>query len=158
MAREIYCSDVKFSDYSLWHRQQHSGVAMCDLDAIEMCVACYQPLILIETVMLKNQELRKGHSMTRKLSIKAGLPAFIVWYKFIGEMPAYVLVKKIAPDYKGGFSSEPVRYTFDQWLNYLEHKQMEHFPSCPKQKLFIEKISKDPRLRRSRIYAPILPV
>jgi|TARA_Y100000294_G_scaffold102653_1_gene95323 hypothetical protein len=157
MAREIYCKDVKFSEYSLWHRRQHSGLAMCDLDAIEMCIACNCPLVLLETVKLKNQELHKGHSMTRQLAIKSKLPAFIVWYKIIGgEMPLYVLVKKIAPDYKGGYSSAPERYTFDQWLNYLEFKQVQHFKDCPKQKLFFEKISKDKELRSNRIYEDIL--
>ena len=157
MAREIYCKDVKFSEFSLWHRRQHSGVALCDLDAIEMCIACNAPLILIETVKLKNQELRIGHSMTRQLAIKAKLPAFIVWYKIIGgEMPLYVLVKKIAPDYKGGYFSAPERYTFDQWLSYLEHKQVEHYPHCPKKDLFIKKISKDLSLKKNKIYAPVL--
>jgi len=158
MAREIYCKDVKFSDYSLWHRRQHSGLGMSDIDSVEMCIACYQPLILIETVKHTNQELRKGHSMTRQLAIKADLPAFIVWYRFIGEMPSYVLVKKIAPDYKGGYSAAPKRYTFDQWLSYLEHKQVEHYPHCPKKELFIKKISKDFSLKKNRIYAPILPI
>ena len=158
MAREIYCKDVKYSDYSFWHRQQHSGVAMCDLDAIEMCIACNEPLVLIETVKHKNQELRKGHSMTKQLAKKSKLPAFIVWYRFVGNIPMYVLVKKIAPDYKNGYSSEPVRYTFEQWLNYLEFKQVEHYPHCPKKELFIKKISKDPILKKSSIYAPILPV
>ena len=156
MAREIYCKDVKFSEFSVWHRLQHSGVAMCDLDAIEMCIACNAPLILTETVKFKNQQLFKGHSMTRQLAIKAKLPAFIVWYKFIGEMPMYVLVKKIAPDYKNGYSSAPVKYPFDHWLKYLETKQAKHFDHCPKQSLFIEKISKDPILKNSKIYAPIL--
>ena len=134
MARQIYCKDVKFSEFSVWHRSQHSGVAMCDLDAIEMCIACHAPLILSETVKFKNQQLFKGHSMTRQLAIKANLPAFILWYKFVGEMPMFVLVKKIAPEYK----------------------QVQHFPDCPKQPLFIEKISKDPILKNSKIYAPIL--
>ena len=46
--------------------------------------------------------------------------------------------------------------TFDQWLNYLEFKQVQHFKDCPKQKLFFEKISKDKELRSNRIYEDIL--
>ena len=148
-----------FSRYSEWHRNQtHNGLAMMDVDKVECCIACNEPLLLAETVKENNQGYKKGHSMTRQLAIKANLPAFIVWYKFIGDMPAYVLVKKIAPDYKGGFSSAPVRYSFDQWLNYLEHKQVEHYPHCPKKDLFIKKISKDFSLKKNRIYAPILPI
>ena len=166
MVKEIYCKDVKFSDFSLWHRRQHSGVALCDLDAIEMCIACNKPLILIETVKDVNQPYFKGHGMTRQLGIAAKIPAFIIWYRFITNkiidkkktIPLHVLVKKIAPDYKNGYSSPPVKYSFDEWMHYLEFKQAQHFKDCPKQKLFIEKISKDPELRRSRIYASILSV
>ena len=158
MAREIYCKDVKFSEYSLWHRQQHSGVAMADLDKIEMCIACNAPLLLCETVKDVGQEYRKGHSMTRQLAIKANLPAFIVWYRTIGDMVMGIKVKKIAPDYKHGYTSKPIDYLPSQWLNYLEYKQVQHFPNCPKKELFIEKVSKDPKLRRSRIYASILSV
>jgi len=129
---------------------------MCDLDAIEMCIACNKPLVLIETVRDVNQEYRKGHSMTRQLAISAGIPAFIIWYKFINDKPIRVKIKKIAPDYKHGYSSAPEDHPFEDWKNYLEFKQVQHFKDCPKQKLFIEKISKDTELRSSRIYAPIL--
>ena len=156
MAREIYCKDVKFSQYSQWHRSLHSGLAMCDLDAIEMCIACNKPLVLIETARDVNQEYRKGHSMTRQLAISAGIPAFIIWYKFINDKPIRVKIKKIAPDYKHGYSSAPEDHPFDHWKKYLETKQAKHFYHCPKQSLFIEKISKDTELRSSRIYAPIL--
>ena len=95
--------------------------------------------------------------MIRKLAIKAGLPAFIVWYKLVGdEMPLYVYVKKVAPDYKGGYESEPVRKSFDEWQDYLEFKQVEHFPKCKKQWLFIKKVKDDPIARNKRIYASVL--
>ena len=96
--------------------------------------------------------------MTRQLAMAAKIPAFIVWYKFVGDMPMRVKIKKIAPSYKHGYSSAPIDHPFEHWKNYLECKQVQHYPSCPKQKLFIEKISKDPEVRRSRIYASILSV
>ena len=156
MAREIYCKDVTFSEYSLWHRSKHSGLAMADIDAVEMCIACNAPLILIETVKDVNQAYKKGHSMTKQLAIKASLPAFIAWYKFEGSKPISVKVKKIAPDYKGGYSAAPTTYSFNQWTNYLESKQVEHFPNCSRKELFIKKVSQDPECRRSSIYASVL--
>jgi len=130
---------------------------MMDVDKVASCHACNEPLFLAETVKHTGQELIKGHSMIRKLAIKAGLPAFIVWYKLVGdEMPLYVYVKKVAPDYKGGYESEPVKKSFDQWQDYLEFKQVEHFPKCKKQWLFIKKVKEDSIARNKRIYASIL--
>jgi len=65
-------------------------------------------------------------------------------------------VKKIAPDYPGGYSSEPRRITTDQWLQFLEHKQAEHFPKCKKQDLFLKKLKEDPRCWKRRAFASIL--
>ena len=54
--------------------------------------------------------------MVRKLALKSKLPAFIIWYKLIGEqIPMWVYVKKIAPEYKNGYSSPPKRISFNQW-------------------------------------------
>ena len=155
MAREIYCNDVKFSQYSLWHRSQHNGIAMVDIDKIATCCACSEPLFLAETVRYVNQGFKKGHSVTKNLAIKAGLPAFIIWYRMVGNMFMGVKVKRIAPDYKNGYSSEPIDYTADQWLQYLEYKQLQHYPNCKKKSIFLEKI-KDPRIKHRRAYAPIL--
>ena len=94
--------------------------------------------------------------MIRQLGIKAGLPAFLLWYHFIHDMPMWVYVKKVAPDYKGGYESEPERILFDKWQAYLEYKQVEHFPKCKKQWLFIKKVKADPVARNKRIYASIL--
>ena len=130
---------------------------MMDVDKISCCIACNEPLFLSETVKDVGQEKRKGHSMIRQLAIKSGLPAFIIWYKLVGdEMPLFVHVKKIAPDYKGGYESEPIRKSFDEWLHYLEFKQIEHFPNCRKKWLFIKKVKEDPIASKKEIYAPVL--
>ena len=128
-----------------------------DVDKVSTCHACNEPLFLAETVKHNGQELIKGHSMIRQLAIKAGLPAFIIWYKLVGdEMPLYVYVKKIAPEYKNGYESPPERKSFDEWLNYLEFKQVEHFPNCRKKWLFIKKVKEDPIASKKEIYAPVL--
>ena len=155
--KQIYCKDVLFSRYSEWHRNQtHNGLAMMDVDKVECCIACNEPLLLAETVKENNQGYKKGHSMIRSLGLKAGLPTFIIWYHFVGEMPIHLKVKKIAPDYKNGYESEPKKISFDNWLAYLEFKQVEHFPKCKKQWLFIKKVKEDPIASKKRIYAPVL--
>ena len=128
-----------------------------DVDKVSCCIACNEPLFLAETVKDNEQERIKGHSMIRKLAIKARLPAFIIWYKLIGdEMPLYVHVKKIAPEYKNGYESPPEKKSFAEWLSYLEFKQIEHFPNCKKKWLFIKKVKEDPIASKKRIYAPVL--
>ena len=86
----------------------------------------------------------------------AGIPAFILWYHCVGDMMINFHVKKIAPDYPGGYSSEPKWISPDQWLQFLEHKQAEHFPKCTKQDLFLKKLKTDPRCWNRRAFAPIL--
>ena len=73
----------------------------------------------------------------------AGIPAYIVWYQLVGEMMIHVHVKKIAPDYKDGYSSEPIMLDPDQWLQFLEYQQVKHYPDCTKKDLFDKKLRED---------------
>ena len=156
MVKQVYFKDVKFSGYSSWHRSNHGSIAMADIDKVSVCNACLKPLFIAETCFNNGQGWNKPHQITKRLAEMAGIPAFIIWYKLVGEMLIFVHVKRIAPDYQGGYSSEPTRLTPDHWLQYLEHKQVEHFPKCPKQELFLKKLREDPRANRRRAYAPIL--
>ena len=157
MVKQVYFSDVKFSKYSTWHRTQtHNCLGFSDIDQVSSCNACLEPLFLVETVFFNNQKLIKPHKITKRLAEMAGIPAFILWYHTVGDMMMWFHVKKIAPDYSGGYNSEPKRITPDQWLQFLEYKQSEHFPKCKKQDLFLKKLKEDPRANRRRAFASIL--
>ena len=156
MVKPVYFKNVKFSGYSSWHRQQHNCLGFSDIDQVSTCNACLEPLFLAETVFNNGQDFKKPHKITKRLAQMAGIPAFIVWYKLVGEMMMFVHIKKIAPNYQGGYSSEPIRLNPDQWLEYLEFKQVQHFPNCKNKELFIKKLKEDPRARIRRAYAPIL--
>ena len=156
MVKQVYFKGVKFSGYSNWHRQQHNCLGFSDIDQVGTCNSCLKPLFLAETVFNNGQGFVKPHQITKKLAEMASIPAFVIWYKLVGEMMMFVHVKRIAPDYQNGYSSKPIRLTPDQWLQYLEHKQVEHFPKCPKKELFIKKLKEDPRARIRKAYAPIL--
>ena len=86
----------------------------------------------------------------------AGIEAYIVWYRCFGDMMMHFYIKKIAPDYPGGYSSEPRRITPDQMLQFLEHKQVQHFPKCTNKELFLKKLKEDPRANRRKAFASIL--
>ena len=46
MARQTYA--FSNGDYNDWHRK-YDGIAMIDIDSIECCPKCYEPLAIIET-------------------------------------------------------------------------------------------------------------
>ena len=157
MVKKVYFDDVKFSKYSTWHRTQtHNCLGFSDIDQVSCCNACLEPLFLVETVFYNNQKLIKPHKITKRLAEMAGIPAFILWYHTVGDMMINFHVKKIAPSYPGGYNSEPKRITPDQWLQFLEHKQSEHYPNCSRQQLFLKKLREDHRANRRKAFAPIL--
>ena len=156
MVKKVYFDDVKFSKYSTWHRSNHNLLGFSDIDQVSMCNACLEPLFLVETVFFNNQKLIKPHKITKRLAEMAGIPAFILWYHTVGEMMINFRIKKIAPNYPGGYNSEPKRITPDHWLQYLEFKQAEHFPKCSKQGLFLKKLKEDPRANRRKQFAAVL--
>ena len=55
MARWTYA----FSNggYNDWHRQ-YEGIAMIDVDSVECCPQCYEPLAMIETCYDKGQKYK----------------------------------------------------------------------------------------------------
>ena len=156
MVKSVYFNDVKFSKYSIWHRQQHNCLGFSDIDQVGMCNSCLEPLFLAETVFNNGQDFIKPHKITKRLAEMAGIPAFLVWYKVVGEMIIFLHIKRIAPNYQNGYSSKPIRLTPDQWLQYLEHKQVQHLPDCKKKELFIKKLKEDPRASRRKAFATIL--
>ena len=158
MSKKVYFKDVNFSGYSSWHRSNHNSIAMADCDKISVCNACLEPLFLAETCFNNGQGWHKPHKITKRLAEMCGLPAFLIFYKLVGEMLIFLHVKKIAPNYPGGYSSEPRRLSPDQWLAYLEFKQVQHFPNCPKKDLFLKKLKEDPRARIRKAYEKILSI
>ena len=55
MARYTYA--FSNGDYNDWHRK-YDGIAMIDIDSIECCPRCYEPLAIIETCYDKNQKYK----------------------------------------------------------------------------------------------------
>jgi len=157
MVKKVYFKGVKFSGYSNWHRTQtHNCLGFSDIDKVSTCCACSKPLFLAETVFNNGQGWNKKHKVTKELAEMAGIPAYIIWYQLVGDMMIHVHVKKIAPDYKDGFASDPVMLDPDQWLQFLEYQQVKHYPDCPNKDLFKKKLSEDMRANRRSAFASIL--
>ena len=65
--------------YSAWHRKQGYDLPYIDIDGVEYCRACNEPLALIETAQDVGQK-RKATTVTCRLAERAGLPAYLVFY------------------------------------------------------------------------------
>lgn len=88
--------------YSTWHRKGPDDITFMDVDWIEYCKECYEPLLLCEVAQGFNNE-RKAFYATRRLALRAGIPAAVVLYeasdddKLHGRITA-LKIKDIARD------------------------------------------------------------
>ena len=55
MARWTYA--FSNGNYNDWHRK-YEGIAMIDIDSIECCPKCYEPLAILETCYDKGQKYK----------------------------------------------------------------------------------------------------
>lgn len=71
--------------YSFWHRK-YEGIAMVDIDSVEVCPRCYEPLAMIETAYYRGH-FNKATTLTREIAKRCNVPAYMVFYYEI-ETPA----------------------------------------------------------------------
>ena len=124
MAREWY-SHLKQEPYSKWHRK-FEGIAMIDVDSVEVCKHCYKPLAFVELAKDTGQTF-KAYTLTKKLALKFDVPGFVVFYK-VNENNEIIRfrVKRIARTV--GMLHENVKP--EKWLAYLQQLQQEHLKEC----------------------------
>lgn len=124
MARDWY-SNLKQEAYSKWHRQ-FEGIAMIDVDSVEVCKHCYQPLAFIELAKDIGQTF-KAYTLTKKLALKFDVPGFVVFYK-VNEKNEIIRfrVKRVARTV--GMLHENVKP--EKWFKYLKELQDNHAKEC----------------------------
>jgi len=124
MAREWY-SNLKQEPYSKWHRK-FEGIAMIDVDSVEVCKHCYKPLAFIELAKDTGQTF-KAYTLTKKLALKFDVPGFLVFYK-VDENDEIIRfrVKRIARTV--GMLHENV--SPEKWFKYLKELQDNHLKEC----------------------------
>ena len=126
MARDIYFKDVKFSDYSLWHRALPQKLGLIDMDGVGICLKCKEPLYLKETAFDVGQPW-KAKTTTAKLARMCGLPSFLVFYKVKGNKVIGFRVQQLTPE-KGS----EVNLTPEAWVQAMELLQDRHNMVCTK--------------------------
>ena len=83
MARDTYA----FSNgvYNDWHRK-YEGIAMIDIDSVEVCKYCYEPLAIIETSYYRGHT-NKATRLTKEIAKRCNVPAYMLFYYEL-ETPA----------------------------------------------------------------------
>ena len=127
MARDIYAfSNGKYSDF---HRK-YDGIAYIDVDSVECCMYCYEPLAIIETCYDKGQEW-KATTLSKIIASRLNIPCFLVFYKELTPTSLTFRIKRIrSRQTKFQIMSE------DQWVIELRKFHENHKEKCqsPKRK------------------------
>ena len=120
MARWTYAfSNGKYND---WHRD-FPGLAGIDIDFIEVCPDCYEPLAVKETCYDKGQKY-KATTLTKRVAEALRVPGFLVFYTPMGVDMKFRIKRITEP------VSEIYEMTSDQWLAYLYDLHKEHRRCC----------------------------
>ena len=120
MARWTYA--FSNGDYNDWHRK-FDGIAGIDIDFIEVCPDCYEPLAVKETCYDKGQKY-KATTLTKIVANALKIPGFLVFYKNVGGTMQFRIKRVSEP------VSEIYDMTEDQWLAYLYELHKEHRRCC----------------------------
>ena len=121
MARQTYA----FSNgvYNDWHRK-YDGIAMIDIDSIECCPRCYEPLAIIETCYDKNQKY-KATTLSKIVASRLNIPCFLVFYKNLTPGSLTFRIKRIrASETPFNIMSEA------EWVSILLDLQSNHKKVC----------------------------
>lgn len=109
--------------YNDWHRK-YDGIAMIDVDSIEVCPHCYEPLAILETCYDKNQKY-KATNLCNTLARRLNIPCFLVFYKNLTETTLTFRIKRIT-----GSQTEFQYMNEDEWVSVLYEIQSEHKKVC----------------------------
>ena len=121
MARWTYA--FSNGSYNDWHRK-YEGIAMIDIDSIEVCPRCYEPLAILETCYDKSQKF-KATTLSKIVASRLNIPCFLVFYKKLTDTTLTFRIKRI--------TSSPTEFELmneDQWVSILLDLQQNHRKVC----------------------------
>jgi len=123
MARYTYA----FSNgtYNDWHRK-FEGIAMIDVDSVECCIKCYEPLAIIETCYDKGQPW-KATTLSKIIASRLNIPCWLVFYKELTETSLTFRIKRIRSS-----QTEFQLMNEDEWVAILRDLHNHHQLNCKK--------------------------
>jgi hypothetical protein len=121
MARDVYA----FSNglYSDWHRK-YDGISYIDVDSVECCQYCYEPLAIIETCYDKGQQF-KATTLSKIIAERLNIPCFLVFYKELTPSSLTFRIKRIRSS-----KTEFQLMNEDQWVHILRSLHDHHKLNC----------------------------
>ncbi|RLC87699.1 MAG: hypothetical protein DRJ03_05335 [Chloroflexi bacterium] len=99
--------------YSSWHRTLHPSLHYIDLDAVEYCARCKEPLALLELAQDVGQT-SKTTTVLRKLARRSNLPAYLVFWKKEGDSISQFRIRQVWPNWGEEQTMSPEEY--EGWL------------------------------------------
>jgi len=123
MARYTYA----FSNgvYNDWHRK-YDGIAMIDIDSVECCQHCNEPLAIIETCYDKNQKY-KSVTLSKIIAKRLNIPCWLVFYKELTPSSLTFRIKRIRSS-----KTEFELMTELEWYQVLRSLHDHHHKNCNK--------------------------
>ena len=116
--------------YSKWHRLWN-GIAMCDIDSVEICgnKGCWKPLAIIEHLYDTNSDKKKYTNIVEHIGKALDVPVYLVYYKDVDKDTLSFRVSQKYP------ISVPLKAMSEQeWVAILYHLQAEHQKVCKHRK------------------------
>ena len=126
MARWTYA--FSNGSYNDWHRQYDGGIAMIDVDSVECCPNCYEPLAMIETCYDKGQKF-KSTTMLKIIASRLQIPSFLVFYKKVAQGSLTFRIKRLWLS-----NAQFELMNEDEWVRELYQLQHQHIDYCKKRK------------------------
>lgn len=112
--------------YSKFHRK-HDGIAMIDIDSVEICQrkGCWKVLAIIEHLYDVNQTKKKYTNIVEEIGRALNVPVFLVYYK---ESTTDTLIFRVSQLY-------PIRTRLNthcetEWVDILRSIQLKHQEVC----------------------------
>jgi len=123
MARYTYA--LSNGVYNDWHIK-YDGIAMIDIDSVECCQHCYEPLAIIETCYDKGQKY-KSTTLSKIIAKRLNIPCFLVFYKELAQGSLTFRIKRVRSS-----KTEFELMTELEWYQVLRSLHDHHHKSCNK--------------------------
>ena len=112
--------------YSKWHRLW-DGIAMCDVDSVEICgnKGCWKPLAVIEHLYDTNSDKKKYTNIVEQIGKALDVPVYLVYYK---DVDKDTLSFRVSQKYPISVPLKPMNE--QEYVGILYHLQAEHQKVC----------------------------
>ena len=144
-----------FNPYSIKHRSESDAISYYDLDKLATCISCTKILLVADLIFDNNYSTlkdfqKKNIKVLVQVAEALKVPGWLVWYKCDENRDVLsVKVKQVSPTFKPAWDELPTEISWDEWIQYLEFKQQEHYPHCTNKQFFRLKIRRKPFKRQA---------